>query len=116
MAFQIRDDILDFEGRAGILGKPVGADLKGKKITLPLIYALQHSEDGRRGKILNAIKRHQNLKEVITFVRKSEGLHYSRTRAQDFVNSAQKRLDAFPPNPAKDLLCQLADYSINRNS
>ncbi len=72
MAFQIRDDILDYEGSTAMIGKPVGGDIKEKKITLPLIYSLDQVSNGQASairKIIKNGKNKENVKQVIEFVR-----------------------------------------------
>ena len=115
MAFQIKDDLLDFEGRSGILGKPVGGDIKEKKITLPLIYALRQSNDGNRREILKAIRNSESLKKVVKFVRQSGGLEYSREKAEYYSESAKRQLESFRACDEKEMLINLADYAVNRN-
>ena len=56
MAFQIRDDILDYEGSTAMIGKPVGGDIKEKKITLPLIYSLDQVSNGQASAVRKIIK------------------------------------------------------------
>ena len=115
MAFQIRDDLLDFEGRAGILGKPVGGDIKEKKITLPLIYALRESKDGHHKGILKAIKTGKGLKDVVSFVKDSGGLEYADEKAKYYSESAKMHLDIFPDSEEKEMLLCLADYAVLRD-
>jgi len=115
MAFQIKDDLLDFEGRSGILGKPVGGDIKEKKITLPLIYALRQSNDGNRREILKAIRNSESLKKVVKFVRQNGGLEYSREKAEYYSESAKRQLESFRACDEKEMLINLADYAVNRN-
>jgi octaprenyl-diphosphate synthase len=55
IAFQIRDDILDYEGKSSLIGKPIGGDIKEKKITLPLIYSLEQVSNGEASKIKSLI-------------------------------------------------------------
>lgn len=71
IAFQIKDDLFDF-GSAGDIGKPTGIDIKEKKMTLPLIYALNNSTWLEKRRIINIIKNHneesEEVKKVIDFV------------------------------------------------
>ena len=72
LLFQIKDDLFDYQ-KSGIIGKPVGIDIKEQKMTLPLIYALQKTNNSTRKKIIRIIKKHSNdskkVQEVISFVR-----------------------------------------------
>ena len=115
MAFQIRDDLLDYEGREGLLGKPVGGDIKQKKITLPLIHALKNAGNGQRNKILRKVKRRDGLKEVVNFVRESEGPGYARQKALEYADSAKRRLSIFDDCEGKRMLLQMAEYAVNRD-
>lgn len=115
MAFQIRDDLLDFIGREGLLGKPVGSDLKEGKITLPLIHALENSQDGIRKEILRAIKRRKHTKKVIEFVRNSDGSEYAQRKAEEYAYKAIDCLNDFENCQERELLYQLSEFAIRRN-
>ncbi len=117
MAFQIRDDILDFTSRKSILGKPIGGDMKEKKITLPLIYALKQSskQDGR--KVLKMIKGGAAGKEVefiVDFVLNNGGIEYAEQRAHDFGSAARDCLKSFPASDAKESLEMFIDFVMER--
>jgi len=114
MAFQIKDDILDYEGRSGIIGKPVGGDLKEKKITLPLIRALAEAESNDRKWILKQIKQHDGLKQVLEYVRQSDGIEYSNHKALKYAETGKKYLDIFEDSEIKTMLLQLIDYAVAR--
>ncbi len=114
MAFQIRDDLLDYTGRQGILGKPVGGDLKEKKITLPLIYALNQTGDGARKDIIRKVKRRIKLKSVVKFVREGAGIEYTKNKALEYAQAAKDCLTVFPASEAKELLIDLADFAVAR--
>jgi len=115
MAFQIRDDLLDFTGREGIIGKPVGSDLKEKKITLPLIRALDQAAPKERQRILTLVKKKKNLSEIVRFVKNSDGVEYAMQKARYFAESAKKYLEVFPQSEQLDLVHNLADFAVRRN-
>ena len=115
MAFQIRDDILDFIGREVILGKPVGGDVRERKITLPLIRALSQASPREREGILRLVKSRRGNSQVVDFVKRSDGIEYAMNKAQYFAQAAIGYLAGFPDNKERRLLSQLADYSIRRN-
>lgn len=117
VAFQIKDDLFDY-GTAEI-GKPVGIDIKEKKMTLPLIYALQKTDYSEKKRIINKIKNesHKNaaVQEVITFVKKSGGIEYATKEMERYYQDALAILQDFAPSIYKDSLQQLVEYTIERS-
>jgi octaprenyl-diphosphate synthase len=117
LAFQIKDDIFDYQEK-GIIGKPIGNDIKEKKITLPLIYVLNHSTSGEKRRIINIVKHKNNRKEkvfeLIDLVRQKGGLEYATQKMNYFCNEALKILETCPKNEANDSLAQLINYIIIR--
>ncbi|HVN47868.1 MAG TPA: polyprenyl synthetase family protein [Bacteroidota bacterium] len=119
LAFQIRDDLLDYLGRKSLLGKPTGEDIKEKKLTLPLIYALHASDKRHALHALRLIKRGASKKEIewiLNFVIEAGGVEYSLRRAEEFAATARQHLAAFPDSPAKTSLLQFVDFIIQRNN
>jgi octaprenyl-diphosphate synthase len=119
VAFQIRDDLLDYLGRRSVIGKPTGTDLKEKKLTLPLIHALRQGprEDAKRA--LRAIKKgakQRDVEWVMAFVKDAGGIEYAKTKAEDYADLARKDLATLPESPAKESLLQFADFVIERVS
>lgn len=117
MAFQIRDDILDYTSRKSILGKPIGGDMKEKKITLPLIYALQHASKQESRKVFKIIKNGAKGKEVdyvVDFVVNNGGIAYAEKRALDFGNLSRECLKPFPQSEAKQSLELFIDFVMER--
>ena len=116
MAFQIKDDLFDY----GIqeIGKPLGIDIKEKKMTLPLIYALQNSSWSEKSKIKSIIKNHsentKKVNEVIQFVKSKGGLEYAESVMNAYHSDAIKILNEFPPSPSRTSLEQLVQYTIDR--
>ncbi len=117
IAFQIKDDLFDFGTDDGI-GKPTGIDIKEKKMTLPLIYALNNSTWIEKRKIINIIKNHneesEKVNEVINFVIKKGGVDYTNKVMNDYKLKALKILNQFPDCDAKKSLEQLLIYAIER--
>jgi octaprenyl-diphosphate synthase len=117
IAFQIKDDLFDYGTDDGI-GKPTGIDIKEKKMTLPLIYALNHTTWLEKRRIINLVKNHsskpQKVKEVIDFVMKSGGLQYAKSRMEEYRDKALAVLLTLPKNDARDALELLVKYSIER--
>jgi len=119
IAFQIRDDILDYEGKTATIGKPVGGDIKEKKITLPLIYSLNQvstSEAVQIRKIIKNGKEKKNIEKVIEFVRENNGIEYAVNAAQSFSNKAMDSLKFLPESPAKISLQALVEFVTERKN
>ena len=117
LAFQIRDDVLDYVGRKSITGKPTGLDLSEKKLTLPLIHALSAApkNDGKR--IIAMIKdggKKVKVQEVVRFVEQYGGIEYATRKASFYASQAKERLCSFPPSPSKESLLAFADFSVQR--
>jgi octaprenyl-diphosphate synthase len=116
MAFQIKDDLFDFGEQE--IGKPVGIDIKEKKMTLPLIYALSKSEWLEKRKIISIIKNEsenpKKVKEVISYVKKSGGLEYAIQKMNTYHKSAMDIMNDFPESDYKKSLIQLVQFTIDR--
>ena len=119
IAFQIRDDILDYDGAASLIGKPVGGDIKEKKITLPLIYSLNQVDKEQAKEIKKLIKdgnKKENINKVIEFVHRNNGIKYALETAVNYSNKAKDSLKSFPDSPGKMALESLVDFVINRKN
>ncbi|MBI4428841.1 MAG: polyprenyl synthetase family protein [Ignavibacteriales bacterium] len=119
MAFQIRDDLLDYEGRKSIIGKPTGIDIKEKKLTLPLIHALHVGSRKEARQALRVVKNGATRKEldwVVDFVKAAGGIDYARAKAEQFATLARHNLTPFPESPAKNSLLQFVDFVMERTS
>ncbi len=119
MAFQIQDDILDYEGTSSLIGKPVGGDIKEKKITLPLIYSLNQVSNSEASEIKKIIKNGNDkikIKKVVDFVRENGGINYAIKTAQNFSNQAKDVLKIFPDSPGKLALEAVVEFVINRKN
>ena len=116
MAFQIKDDLFDY-GESEI-GKPLGIDIKEKKMTLPLIYALQKSSWLEKRKIINIVKNHSHkpkkVNEVIDYVKSSGGMAYASSVMSRFYDEALTLLRGFDDSPYRNSLEALVTYTINR--
>lgn len=119
MAFQVKDDLFDF-GKGDKIGKPTGIDIKESKMTLPLIYALNHASYQEKKHIINIIKNHntneKKVEEVILFVQKSGGIEYAKQKMAHFQKEAFTLLEAFPESIYKTSILQLVRYTIERES
>ena len=117
IAFQIRDDILDYIGTKKIFGKPLGGDIKEKKITLPLIYALKQSPKEENSKIIKLIKngaKKPDIDEVISFVKKYDGINYADKVAAEYTNRALNSLKIFDESESRNALESLVSFVVER--
>ncbi len=117
IAFQIKDDLFDF-GDDTSIGKPTGIDIKEKKMTLPLIYALNNCTWLEKRKIINSIKNHNDdpkkVAEVVSFVHQKGGIEYAEKVMQQYKEKALAYLETVKESPSKQSLIQLVNYSIER--
>lgn len=116
IAFQIKDDLFDYGTKA--IGKPRGIDIKEKKMTLPLIYALSQAENIEKKSILKKIKNNSTdskvVQEVIAFVKAKGGLEYATKAMNNYKKTAMDILNDFPHSDCKQALVELVDYVIER--
>ncbi|RZK48497.1 MAG: polyprenyl synthetase family protein [Pedobacter sp.] len=116
IAFQIKDDTFDFG--TDDVGKPLGIDIKEKKVTLPLIYALNKAEKTERKRIINLVKNHQDdpkkIQEIIDFVNSEDGVHYANQKMLNYQQEAFDILHQFPESDARTGLEQLVKYTTER--
>lgn len=116
IAFQIKDDLFDFG--TDDVGKPLGIDIKEKKITLPLIYALNKAGSSEKRRIINLVKNHNEesdkVSEVIDFVRNSGGLDYARSRMDAYQQEAFAILNELPEHESRNSLQHLVRFTTER--
>ncbi len=116
IAFQIKDDLFDY-GQDNI-GKPTGIDIKEKKMTLPLIYTLQHADPATRKKIIYIIKNQstdrKKVDEVIHLVKESGGIGYAAGKMKEYQQEALDLLRRYPDSPARQAMEELVNYVIER--
>lgn len=118
IAFQIKDDILDYIGKTKIFGKVQGGDIKEKKLTLPLIYALAKCDVKKQKEIIKKIKKGKKseyISEIISFVKGSGGIEYSQKIAEKYSNKAKDCLNIFEGSESKTSLINLVDYVVERD-
>ena len=117
LAFQIKDDIFDYE-QVSIIGKPTGNDIKERKITLPLIYVIRNASSEDKKWILNIIKKHNTesakVKSLIEFVRKNGGIDYSINKMNELRDEALGLLASYPQTEARDAFEGLINYITER--
>jgi octaprenyl-diphosphate synthase len=117
IAFQIRDDILDYIGSNTLLGKPLGGDIKEKKLTLPLIYALKNGPADEAKRILKILKQSEkkiDVTAVINFVKRGGGIEYADSVAINVSNKAKQSLKLFDPSETKQALEDLVSFVVER--
>lgn len=116
IAFQIKDDLLDYGDED--IGKPTGIDLKEKKLTLPIIYTINHADKTTRNFIINSIKNHNTDKkrvaEVIKYVNEHDGINYTRKAMIEYKEKALAILAKQSNREIADKLTLLVEYIIDR--
>jgi len=116
IAFQIKDDLFDYGKKK--IGKPLGIDIKEKKMTLPLIYALQQSSWMEKRRIVNIIRNHSNktrkVHEVIDYVKSTGGIEYAVEVMHQYFDQSTALLNSFPESDYKSSLKQLVKFTIER--
>ncbi len=117
IAFQVKDDLFDYEQETKT-GKPTGIDIKDRKMTLPLIYALNQSDKKEKKRIINIVKNHNEnpdkVKEVMQFVKDKGGLDYTIKTMNKLKDEALDMLNSMPKNESREALELLINYSIDR--
>jgi octaprenyl-diphosphate synthase len=117
IAFQIRDDLLDYEG-TGLTGKVAGNDIKERKITLPLIFALEKCSASQKRHILAIVKNRKKTKaeinEVIGFATVNGGMDYAELRMNQYRDKALAILDSYPETDVKESLKEFVLYTTSR--
>ncbi|HEY0434489.1 MAG TPA: polyprenyl synthetase family protein [Chitinophagaceae bacterium] len=116
MAFQIKDDLFDYSNEN--VGKPTGNDIKEKKLTLPLIYTLNHADRETRRKIIYIVKNENSKKDrvkyVIDKVVELGGIEYAKTKMNEFRQHSIDLLGRFPASPYRQGLENLVNYVADR--
>lgn len=118
LIFQIRDDIFDYF-KSDEVGKPTGNDIREGKVTLPLIYALSHSENGAGDRMLQLIKEKdftpENIQLLIDFAIENQGIEYAEKKMEEFKLKALDCLESFSNTAEKESLITVLNYTIQRN-
>jgi octaprenyl-diphosphate synthase len=117
LAFQIKDDIFDY-GDADKIGKPTGNDIRERKMTLPLIYALQNGNENTRRELINIVKNQNDksasIKKAIQLVVDAGGVKYAYDRMIQLKNEALAILQELPESESKNALAGLVEYTVYR--
>ena len=116
ITFQIRDDLFDYSENK--IGKPIGIDIKDKKMTLPLIHVINKVSVNDRNWILNTIKKHNKnktkVKQLISFVNEKGGVEYAKKVMINYKSKALNMILEFPKNDYRESLEFMLDYVIER--
>lgn len=113
IAFQLRDDILDYVGKKKLMGKSSGSDLKEKKFTLPLIHSLNNSSKKESKEIIDLVKNgtYSNNRSVIRgFIKEYGGMEYTMDKTQEYCKSAKSKISGFDHSETKEILVNFADF------
>jgi len=119
IAFQIKDDLFDYE-RNNTTGKPNGTDIRDQKMTLPLIYLLNHSDYLEKRWIINTVKNHHDepskVSKLIEKVVERGGISYAHEKMLEYRQKSLDLLKTFPDNPYRTSLEQLVIFTTERNT
>jgi len=117
LAFQIKDDIFDY-GDSDKIGKPTGNDIRERKMTLPLIYALNTCSPEIKRELINIVKNHneepKKIRQAIKRVTEAGGVKYAYDRMIEIKNDALAVIEDIEDNPAKRALIGLVEYTVHR--
>ena len=117
LAFQIKDDIFDY-GTGEHIGKPTGIDIREQKMTLPLIYVMNHSPSEIRKELMYIMKNEfdvsARIKRAIQLVIQYGGIQFATLKMEAIAQEALELLESFPDNDAKKSLIGLVHYTMNR--
>lgn len=118
IAFQIKDDLFDY-GTDNV-GKPLGIDIKEKKMTLPLIYTLNNATPALKKRLLYIVKNEntnkKSINELIRAVKESGGIAYAQQQMQAYLDKAFDILASWPPSDALEAMKDLVQYVASRKS
>jgi octaprenyl-diphosphate synthase len=118
MAFQIKDDLFDYGEEE--IGKPLGIDIKEKKMTLPLIHALSKSSWLEKRKIINIVRNEsekpKRVKEVIRYVKEKGGIEYATQQMEKYYRQSLEMIDSLPESDYRTSLSQLVQFTIERKA
>jgi octaprenyl-diphosphate synthase len=120
IAFQMADDLLDYTSDAGVLGKEVGADLKEGKLTLPVIYSLKKADPADREQMEAIIKERcfsdNDFTRLVGLLNKYEGILFTEKLAAAHIDKAKQALSIFKPSKTREILLEVADYTLVRKT
>lgn len=119
IAYQIIDDVLDYVGTEAVIGKPAGNDLRQGLVTLPLIYALKHQQNGHEGRVEQILSTETppdaEVRDIVAWVAASPAIEEALELARQYSARARALLSEFPPSANRDVLEQLVDFVVDRS-
>lgn len=120
IAFQIADDLLDYDGEPDATGKNIGDDFRERKLTLPVIKAIAKADDGERAFWKRAIEkgdqRDGDLERALALIAKHETMAATRADALFWTANAKEAMAVLPEHPVREMLSELADFVVARLS
>ena len=118
IAFQIKDDILDYSPME-VTGKPMCGDMRERKITLPLLYVLENSSEAERRKLIGKLsdirQKPDNVEYLARTVRERGGLEHAAEVMAQYRDKALTSLESYPDSPVRESLRKLAYFVLERN-
>jgi octaprenyl-diphosphate synthase len=118
VAFQLTDDLLDYQGAEDVTGKPTGGeDLRGGKLTLPIIYTQRIAEGADRERLDMLVRDpdvDRNWPEILEFVHRCDGIGYTMQEARRYVDEALTGLDLLPRSSSQEAVAQLLEFILSR--
>ena len=118
IAFQMKDDLFDYESSVSLIGKPVGIDIKERKMTLPLIYALNNASKSDKKWMIGVVKKHnenqKKVTELIEKVKASGGIEYTKKKMYEIRGEAMDIINTYPDTPSRQSLIDLILYTTER--
>jgi octaprenyl-diphosphate synthase len=116
LAFQIKDDLLDFIGNEDTLGKPIAKDLIENIVTLPLLYSLKNSNNNHAQiiKILKKGVKKEHIPMIRDFAEEAGGIRYSINKANELIEQALDCIHDYSDSPFKRSLIQLTEFTMKR--
>ncbi len=115
IAFQIADDLLDLVGDEATAGKSLGSDLEKRKLTLPLIHAIEHTSASDRAALRELFADGCSPAALLPLLRQCGSLEYAHHKALEFSDRARRQLNCLPPTAARESLSQLCDFVVFRS-
>jgi octaprenyl-diphosphate synthase len=119
MAFQIADDLLDYTGTQAVTGKPTGHDLRERKVTLPLVGAMERvsrAEEREIRRFFTLVEAtDDDIDRIVEIVARRGGLEYARRQAVDYAERAEKELEGLPRGVAVEALEDAVAYAVGRS-